>query len=88
MNKGATPNKLWLYLSTGKPAVVTNITNIRSWQFEQGLVYKCVNEDFSATCIKAFEEDTLELAQMRVQLARDNSWAKRVEKVKQLFYNS
>ncbi|RYZ15720.1 MAG: glycosyltransferase, partial [Chitinophagaceae bacterium] len=88
LNKGATPNKLWLYLAMGKPAVVTNIPNIRSWQFDEGLVYKCVNEDFVATCRRACAEDRPERVQERVALARSNSWEARIRTIKDLYYST
>ena len=88
LNKGATPNKLWLYLAMGKPVVLTNIPNIRSWQFGEGLVYKCRNEDFLYCCRKACEEDRPEKAQQRVELARSNSWAARIRTIKELYYST
>lgn len=88
LNKGATPNKLWLYLALGKPAVVTNMPNIDSWKFEDGLVYKCDNDVFIEQCIKAYAEDSYALALKRVELAKANSWRNRVEKMKELFYAS
>lgn len=88
LNKGATPNKLWLYMALGKPAVVTNMPNIESWQFEDGLVYKCDNDCFIDRCIQAYREDSPELAQKRIETARANSWKNRVEKIKELFYGA
>src|SRR5690606_15513733 len=35
-NSGRTPNKMWQYLAAGKPAVVTNLPNIRHWEFPSG----------------------------------------------------
>lgn len=88
LNKGATPNKLWLYLALGKPAVVTNMPNIRSWEFEDKLVYKCDNDNFINCCIQAYKDDTYELALRRVEVARNNSWKNRVEKIKEIYYTS
>jgi len=85
LNKGATPNKLWLYLSMGKPAVVTEMPNTRNWVFEEGLVYKCDNAQFIECCRKACAEDTPERAARRVELARSNSWESRVRQIRQLF---
>jgi hypothetical protein len=85
INKGATPNKMWLYLAMGKPAVVTNIPNIRNWHFEDKLVYKCDNADFVATCMQAFTDDTIELVHKRIELSKQNSWSSRINRVKELY---
>jgi hypothetical protein len=88
LNKGATPNKLWLYLALGKPAVVTNMPNIRSWHFDDKLVYKCDNTCFIDKCIEAYRDDTAELALKRSEVARSNSWKNRVEQIKEIFYST
>jgi hypothetical protein len=88
LNKGATSNKLWLYLSLGKPVVVTNFHNIKNTDFGEKLVYKCENNEFIDKCIQAYEEDTQELAVKRIEFARSNSWKHRVEKIKEIYYNT
>ncbi len=88
LNKGATPNKLWLYMALGKPAVVTNMPNIRNWEFDDKLVYKCDNTHFIECCIRAYQDDTHELALKRQEVAKANSWSNRVEKMKEIFYAS
>lgn len=88
LNKGATPNKLWLYLALGKPCVVTNMPNLVSWHFDDKIVYKCDNKDFIQTCIRAYHEDTPELSKRRVEVAEENSWRNRVKQIKDLFYSS
>jgi glycosyltransferase involved in cell wall biosynthesis len=84
INKGVTPNKLWLYLALGKPCVVTDIPNIRNWNFEDGLVYKCSNAAFAETCEKAFLENGETLSLKRVALAKENSWDNRVRQILEL----
>lgn len=86
LNKGATPNKMWLYLSLGKPVVLTDMPNINSWVFEDKLVYKCDNKDFIDNCIQAFKDDCPVLVSKRIQLAKDNSWENRVKRIKELYY--
>jgi glycosyltransferase involved in cell wall biosynthesis len=86
INKGSTPNKLWLYLAVGKPAVVTDIPNIRNWKFKPKVVYKCSNDCFVEMCMRAYEENNIDLVHARRELAKNNTWNKRVEKMKQLFY--
>lgn len=85
INKGLTPNKLWLYLATGKPVVVTDLPNIKNWVFEEKLVYKCDNELFAENCLAAYRDNNAQLTQKRVEVAKNNSWAKRVEKILEYF---
>jgi hypothetical protein len=86
LNKGATPNKLWLYLAMGKPAIFTEMPNTRDWHFEEGTVYQCTRDRFLECCREAVRSDRPELAQKRIALARANSWEARVAEVKELFY--
>jgi hypothetical protein len=88
LNKGATPNKLWLYMALGKPAVVTNMPNIESWDFPDNVVYKCTNDRFIEMCIKAYKDDNPGLSYRRIEIARNSSWHNRVEKIKELYYQS
>lgn len=81
INKGLTPNKLWLYLAVGKPVVVTDIPNMKNWIFDEKLVYKCENKDFVENCLRAYRDNNPLLTQKRVEVARDNSWNKRVETI-------
>lgn len=85
INKGLTPNKLWLYLAMGKPVVVTNIPNIKNWNFKEKVIYKCNNDQFIENCLKAHNENSVELAYERVEVAKNNTWNKRVENIKKLF---
>jgi hypothetical protein len=85
LNKGATPNKLWLYLALGKPVVFTEMPNTRNWRFEEGLVYQCSNDRFVECCHKAVREDTEERAKKRIAVARANSWEARIDTVRKLY---
>jgi len=51
-------------------------------------VYKCNNKDFIDRCIQAYNDDTHELSLKRIEIAKENSWRNRVEKVKEIFYGS
>lgn len=86
LNKGATPNKLWLYLSLGKPAVITSMPNIENWQFEKDTVYITANDQFENLCQTAFDNNTPHLQKKRLQLAADNSWSNKVNEMKLLYY--
>jgi glycosyltransferase involved in cell wall biosynthesis len=88
INKGLTPNKLWLYLALGKPCVVTDVPNIKSWHFEDKLVYKCKPEEFINCCMQAYKDDNYELAVRRIEVAKNNTWKTRVDKLKEIFYSS
>ncbi len=86
LNKGATPNKLWLYLSLGKPSVITSMPNIEHWQFEKDTVYITENDQFEELCQTAYINDTPALQKKRLQLASDNSWSNKVKEMKMLYY--
>ncbi len=88
LNKGATPNKLWLYLALGKPAVVVDMPNLKSWQFDEKLVYKCNRDSFIECCVEAYKDDNALLASTRREVANNNSWKSRVEQIKQIYYTS
>lgn len=88
LNKGATPNKMWLYLALGKPAVITNMPNIEKWQFEEGLVYRCTNDKFIENIIQAYKDDNPKLAKKRMEVAANSTWQKRVDEIKELYYKS
>lgn len=88
VNKGGTPNKMWLYLALGKPCVVTNIPAIRNWTFEDKLVYICSNDVFVEACEKAFLDDMEELAKQRIALARSNTWDNKVAEILELYHNT
>jgi glycosyltransferase involved in cell wall biosynthesis len=87
INKGLTPNKLWLYLAVGKPVVVTDMPNIKNWIFEDKLVYKCDNNDFIKICMMAYQDNNPTLADKRIEVAKKNSWKIRVEKIKDIYNN-
>ena len=79
-NTGRTPNKMWQYLAAGKPAVITNLPNVRHWSFPSGTVYKADKEkEFVDMIEKAYQEDSGKLVKERIHLAKNNSWEKRAE---------
>lgn len=87
VNKGLTPNKLWLYMALGKPCIVTDVPNIKNWSFGEGLIYKTNNLNFSDTCLLAHRQNNQHLVTSRLALAKDNSWLSRVNHILNL-YNS
>ncbi|WP_242067780.1 glycosyltransferase [Cyclobacterium marinum] len=81
-NTGRTPNKLWQYLATGIPAVITNLPNVRHWEFPEKTVYKANNDDeFVSFIKKAYKDNTIELMKERISIAANNSWSKRVDQL-------
>ncbi|MEX2566535.1 MAG: glycosyltransferase [Cyclobacteriaceae bacterium] len=79
-NTGRTPNKMWQYLAAGKPAVITNLPNVRHWEFPEGTVYKANTDDeFVEMIVNAYDADSQELIGDRMKLAKENSWGKRAE---------
>jgi hypothetical protein len=88
VNKGLTPNKLWLYAALGKPCVVTDVPNIKNWHFEEGVIYKTKNQDFLETCSRAYNEDNILLFDKRVKVAKANSWSKKVDEIINIYYIS
>jgi len=82
VNKGGTPNKLWLYMATGLPVVVTNIENIRNWEFPGGFVYRSEdNTDFVDLIRLAYAENNETLSNQRKDFARANTWKARAEEM-------
>lgn len=85
VNKGRTPNKLWIYLALGKPVVVTDIYSIRNWKFPTGYVYKSKNNiDFKNLIIKANTDDNEELFHDRISYAKLNTWECRMNELKKI----
>jgi hypothetical protein len=80
INLGATPNKLWLYLSNGLPVVVTQMDNISTWIFPEKSVYEAdkQNQNFVQLVEKALSENEELKRQNRFEHARQNNWENRV----------
>lgn len=75
-----TPNKLWLYLATGVPVVVSNIPSIKDWKFPDNFVYRANSiEDFYRYIQEAYRDDSESLVNARIQFARKHTWDKRME---------
>ncbi|MGD2033583.1 MAG: glycosyltransferase [Bacteroidales bacterium] len=84
---GTTPNKLWQYLSHGKPAVVSNLPDLKKMKFPEKSVYILNEEkDLAAMIDRAVSEDTEELHKLRITFARQNTWNDRFKQF-MLIYN-
>lgn len=83
INLGTTPNKLWLYMALGKPAVVTRIPNMESWEIGEDLYYRADSaSDYPRLVEQAFLRDSDALFRGRIEAAAQNSWESRVNELK------
>jgi len=79
INPGTTPNKLMLYLSLGKPTVITNIPNIESWKSDDRIIYTADKKvQFAQLIEKAFSDDTYSLFEKRLKIAEGNTWTQKI----------
>lgn len=86
MNPGTTPNKLWQYISLGKPVVVSDLENLKFMEFPEKSVYIAGPDQTVNDCIlKAFTENTEELCAVRIAFARKNTWINRIQKFLEIF---
>lgn len=85
INPGTTPNKMWQYYALGKPMVITEIENLKSFNLPEGTCYIAKsNKEFSDLIKKAHFENSEDLAKQRILLAGQNSWKKRIIEFKQI----
>ncbi len=85
-NPGTTPNKLWQYISLGKPVVVSDLENLKFMEFPDKSVYIAGPDQTVTDCIlKAFAENTEELSAVRIAFARKNTWINRIQKFLEIF---
>lgn len=88
VNPGGTPNKVWQYLAVGKPAVVSDLPNLKYMSFPDRSVYITRSDnDLIETIIKAHTENSEELMRIRVEFARQNTWDSRFEQFMSVFHS-
>ena len=77
------PNKIWLYLSFGKPVVACNIPNLK---INNKFVYQsqCA-EDFVDNIELAISENTEKLIRQRIEFAQKNTWNNRIEELLRVY---
>lgn len=84
--KNVYPTKLNEYLAMGKAVVSTSLPEVVAFNKEyQGILYISENEeDFSEHIKKAISQDSADLIARRVEVARENGWENRIEKMSHL----
>lgn len=88
--KNVYPTKLNEYLAMGKAVVSTDLPEVRSFNQKYGnIVYigKDMGE-FSRAIKDALKEDTVQARDRRIEVARDNSWQRRIEEMSGLIEES
>lgn len=81
---GGTPNKLWLYLANGLPVVISELKNIKMWEFPAHYVYKIKDNDlFRDSIIQANKEDSTILRRERHTFSQEHTWEQRVKEIMQ-----
>jgi len=80
------PTKLNEYLAMGKTVISTNLPEVAAFNKEYGDVVHVSTdkESFSNGIKKAVSEDSFNLTNRRIAVARENSWENRIEKISDL----
>lgn len=77
--KSTNPVKFYEYIASGKPVVSARLPELE--------IYKDIcclydsSEDFSKCIYKGLHDEDKEIAQKRIEIAKENSWEKRIEKL-------
>lgn len=72
------PNKLFTYISSGRPIVISEMKNFIS--LPNGFLYRASNSiEFAQKIRQAAAEDSVELRKARVAFAKENSWDERIK---------
>jgi hypothetical protein len=75
-----TGGKIYHYLSLGKPVVISYMSGLNQMNLQDKLIYVAEKTtDFPALVHSAYEENTEELIQQRIDYAKRNTWDKRME---------
>jgi glycosyltransferase involved in cell wall biosynthesis len=80
IEEGGMPNKLFIYLSLGKPVIMTELKSLIKMNLPEKLVYLVGgSQDFSSLILKAHDENNWNLIQERVRYAKENTWDIRID---------
>lgn len=75
-----TGGKIYHYLSVGKPVVISYMSGLNHLNLNDKLIYAArEEEDFPALVHRAHDENNAELIQQRMDYAKKNTWAQRME---------
>lgn len=77
VSDSADPLKFYEFISQGKPVVVSNIPELE--KFKNIIDFANSPEEFAQAIKNAIENDTLEKKIARIEIARQNSWDKRID---------
>ncbi|MFH1478573.1 MAG: ElyC/SanA/YdcF family protein [Candidatus Omnitrophota bacterium] len=80
------PTKLNEYLIMGKPVVSTKLPEITFFNEQYGDIVYIANdkEEFQDLISKAFEEKEISLKNRRIEIAKENNWENRIEKMSKI----
>lgn len=88
VNPGGTPNKVWQYLAVGKPAVISDLPNLKHMKFPDHSVYVTKsNEDLVELIERAYSENTSERMKTRIDFAYSNTWDHRLNEFLTVYKN-
>jgi len=76
------PMKFFEYLSAGKPVVSVRLPSLK--EFQEYAYFADTKYEFKAMINKALEEDSEKMQNMRLNLAKENTWEKRIESMERL----
>jgi glycosyltransferase involved in cell wall biosynthesis len=76
------PLKIFEYLSAGRPVVATRYQEIS--ELDDVVYLSDSPDDFLANIYRALREDSIDLKQKRLTVARHNTWPKRTEQLESL----
>ena len=80
------PAKLNEYLIMGKPVISTNLKEVENFNQENGnILYIADNyQNFSKFLLEAVEKNNEILKNKRIEVARNNSWSKKIEQMSEI----
>jgi glycosyltransferase involved in cell wall biosynthesis len=79
------PLKLFEYLAGGKPIVAPELEELR--RYPQWVTFARTPDEWIAAIEHSLKNDSAELAQQRIALARQNSWDARCERILELIHS-